>query len=127
MTTEQANQLKFIYDNVDSVIDSKSNACYLLGTFNIGETKTISVTSIAGYKNFTVDNFLVSPSSLKVRLNGPNLTSSVSITKTYTASTGTLVVKCPACTTNVYNCNDIAFKAYVENMVGSIWVYTGTI
>ena len=127
MTTEQANQLKFIYDNVDSVIDSKSNACYLLGTFNIGETKTISVTSIAGYKNFTTSNFLVSPSSLKVRLNGPNLTSSISITKTYDASTGILTVKCPACGTNVYNCNDIAFKAYVENMVGSIWVYTGTI
>ena len=97
--------------------------CYLVGTFGINQTKTFDVSSISGYENFTTDNFLVSPSFLQVRMDGPNVRASGSVTKSYNAKTGILTVNSPNPTTITYN--DCA--ARIEAMTGYVWLCTDEI
>ena len=99
------------------------NKCYLVGTFDINQTKTFDISSISGYENLTADNFLVSPSWLQVRMDGPNLRASGSVTKSYDASTGILTINSPNPITNQYN----GFSARIESITAYVWLCSGTI
>ena len=107
---------------------SSGGTCYLLGSFGTNTTKTFNVSSITGFGSFTINNFLLGVTSVKTYLTGPNLSASKNITKSYNASTGILTITSPQCVTNTYTCNcDIDFAARLDNLVGYVWLFTGTV
>ena len=142
-STTNNDQLRFYFDGAnfyaigrkagaDTVTkklgDTGGGACYLLGSFGTNVTKTFNVSSISGYTSFTEDNFLLGVTTVKTYLTGPRLSASKNITKSYNASTGILTIKSPQCVTNTYTCGcNIDFAARLDNLVGYVWLFTGTI
>ena len=114
----------------DSVLNfsASGGTCYLLGTFGTNVTKTFNVSSIEGFGSFTTNNFLLGVTTVKTYLTGPRLSASKNITKSYNATTGILTVTSPQCVTNTYTCGcDIDFAARLDNLVGYVWLFTGTV
>ena len=95
MTSAQSNQLKYIYDNIYSIISGKQ-------IIYLGEGINFDVTNHTGYDLFTIDNFIVEPQSGSLQIFNKAVATAgtgyskancaYSLSKSYNKSTGIFTV-----------------------------------